>query len=165
MLRGRLTSLWSVTRLRQSSAKACEPLFLTMIYLLDTNMAAYIVSGRSMASRGKLKEAMEQATVAVSVITQAEILFGAENKPEAHRLRSAIEEFFETIQVFSWDSKAARVYGKLRASLSASGKSLSAMDMLIAAHALAVGAVLVTHDKAFRHAAPLLEVVDWAVDL
>src|SRR5271154_2061617 len=133
-----------------------------MIYLLDTNMATYIVSGRSRAARDRLKEAMELSTVAVSAITQAEILFGVENKPEAYRLRSAIEEFFETVQVLPWDSTAARAYGKLRARLSASGKSLSAMDMLIAAHAVAIGAILVTRDKAFLHVTPFLEIVDWA---
>jgi len=135
------------------------------IYLLDTNMATYIVSGRSKAARERLKEAMEQSTVVVSAITQAEILFGVENKPEASRLRAAIEEFFEAVQVLPWDSTAARAYGKLRAHLSAAGKSLSAMDMLIAAHAAAIGAVLVTRDKAFLHAAPFLDIVDWAIDL
>ena len=136
-----------------------------MIYLLDTNMATYIVSGRSRTAREKLKEAMEHSTVAVSAITQAEILFGVENKPGANRLRSAIEDFFETVQLLPWDSTAARAYGKLRARLSASGKSLSAMDMLIAAHAAAIGAVLVTRDKAFLQTTPFLEIVDWAVDL
>src|SRR5271168_4159151 len=101
-----------------------------MIYLLDTNMATYIVSGRSKAARERLKEAMELSTVAVSAITQAEVLFGIENKPEASRLRAAIEEFFEAVPVLPWDSTAARAYRKLRARLSATAKSLSAMDML-----------------------------------
>ena len=128
-------------------------------------MAACIVSGRSKAARQRFKEETEHATVALSTITQAEILFGLENKPEATRLRSAVEELFSTVQILSWDPAAAQAYGKLRARLRSAGKSLSTMDILIAAHASATGAVLVTRDKAFLHTAPFLDVVDWATDL
>jgi tRNA(fMet)-specific endonuclease VapC len=136
-----------------------------MIYLLDTNMATYIVTGRSKSARETLKATMEVSTVAVSAITQAEILFGIENKPQASRLRAATEDFFQAVPVFPWDSAAANACGRLRARLSAAGKTLSAMDLLIAAHAVAVGAILVTREKAFVHAGPPLEVVDWALDL
>ena len=135
------------------------------LYLLDTNMATFVLSGRSKVARQKLKEILAHAGVAVSTITQAEVLFGIENKPEATRLRSAVEELLDSVQILSWDSAAAHAYGRLRARLSTAGKSLASMDMLIAAHAAAFGAVLVTHDKSFRHAAPFLDVVDWATDL
>jgi len=136
-----------------------------MIYLLDTNMATYIVNGRSKAARQTLKSTMEHSTVAVSAITQAEILFGIEHKPQVMLLRDAIEDFFQAVPVFPWDSDAAHAYAKLRARISAAGKTLSAMDLLIAAHAVAAGAILVTKDGAFVHAGPFLEVADWAVDL
>jgi tRNA(fMet)-specific endonuclease VapC len=136
-----------------------------MIYMLDTSMAAYVVNGRSKAARETLKSTMEDSTVAVSAITQAEILFGIEHKPQAIRLRAAIEDFFQAVPVFPWDSAAAHAYAKLRARMSAAGKTLSAMDLLIAAHAVAAGAILVSKDGAFVHAGPFLDVVDWAVDL
>jgi tRNA(fMet)-specific endonuclease VapC len=135
------------------------------LYVLDTNTATYIVSGRSQAARQILKAEREHSTVALSAITQAEILFGLENKPEATRLRAAVEEFFGSVQILAWDSNAARAYGKLRSQISAAGKTLTAMDMLIAAHAIAANATLVTHDKAFLQIAPVLNVVDWATDL
>jgi tRNA(fMet)-specific endonuclease VapC len=135
------------------------------LYVLDTNTATYIVSGRSPAARQSLKAEREHSTVALSAITQAEILFGLENKPEATRLRAAVEELFDAVQILAWDSNAARAYGKLRARISAAGKTLTAMDMLIAAHAVAANATLVTHDKAFLQITPFLNAVDWATDL
>ncbi len=135
------------------------------IYLLDTNTATYIADGRSEAVRRQLKEAREHSTIAISTVTAAELLFGVEKKPDAGRLRVAVERLFDTLEILPWDFAVARAYGKLRAQLSKSGKTLAALDMQIAAHAVAVGAVLVTHDKAFEHASAFLDVVDWAIDL
>jgi tRNA(fMet)-specific endonuclease VapC len=103
--------------------------------------------------------------VAISAITQAEILFGLESKPAAARLRASVEELFGTLQILAWDYNAAHAYGRLRARLAAPGKSLAALDMLIAAHAASANAVLVTHDKAFLQITTSLNVVDWATDL
>jgi tRNA(fMet)-specific endonuclease VapC len=63
----------------------------TALFLLDTNMASYILSGRSSAARQKMREVQTYARVAVSAITQGEILFGLAKKPEALRLRAAVE--------------------------------------------------------------------------
>lgn len=123
------------------------------------------MSGRSQAARQTFKLEREQSTVAISAITQAEILFGLESKPAALRLRESVEELFGTLQILSWDSHAAHAYGRLRARLAPAGKPLSALDMLIAAHAVSANAVLVTHDKAFLQLHASLDVVDWATDL
>ena len=135
------------------------------LYLLDTNTVTYILGGRSPAARQHLRDARAEAPVAVSAITHGEILFGLEKKPEAHRLRTAVETFLATVQSIAWDTAVAPTYGKLRADLGAAGKTLSGLDLLIAAHALACGATLVTHDAAFQHASDFLQVVDWATDL
>lgn len=140
------------------------------LYLLDTNTVGYIVSGRSPAARLRLAEQMEDASgnhgaVAISAISEAEMLYGLARRPEATRLRSAIEAFFDTVKVLAWDSEAARAYGSLRASLTAAGKSLANMDLLIAAHAVAMDAILVTSDKAFLQVEALRPVANWATDL
>lgn len=134
-------------------------------YLLDTNITGYIISGRSKSARRFLQEALERAPVAISAVTEAEIRYGLELKPEATRLRDAVERLFQALEILSWDSASARAYSILRARLRQEGKSLAAMDLLIAAQALASGAVLITHDKAFQHAATLIKIVDWATDL
>ena len=135
----------------------------TALFLLDTNMATYILSGRSPAARQTMREAQAYAKIAISAITHGEILFGLARKPEALRLRAAVDGLLGAVHILPWD--AASAYGKLRADLGAAGKTLAGLDLLIAAHALAMGATLVTHDRAFAHAATFVEVVDWATDL
>ena len=135
------------------------------LYLLDTNTVAYIVNGRSQRARRMLSEQSKHSAIAVSVITEAEILYGLARKPEATRLRAAVEALFSTITVLPWNSDAARAYATLRANLSIAGKSLANMDMLIAAHAIATSAILVTSDKAFLHVAALQPTLNWATDL
>ena len=88
-------------------------------------------------------------------------------KPGAIRLRSAVERLFQIIAIRPWDSPAAHAYSRLRAQLRAAGKALADPDFLntIAAHALSLDACLISHDKAFRNAAPHLAVQDWANDI
>jgi tRNA(fMet)-specific endonuclease VapC len=135
------------------------------LFLLDTNTAGYVVNGRSPSARNRLRESLAAGVVAVSTITEAEIVYGLELRPEASRLRAAVEKLFEAIEVRAWDSTAARAYGRLRARLKAAGTPLGELDLLIAAHTLALGAVLVSHDQAFQIVAPFLTVIDWATDL
>ena len=87
--------------------------------------------------------------------------FGGPRLPDARGPHKAIEEFLLRVDVLPWARNAARSYANLRAALAAKGVTLGAMDILIAAHALAVGAVLVSSDKAFRQVEQL-EIEDWA---
>jgi tRNA(fMet)-specific endonuclease VapC len=136
------------------------------LYLLDTNTLSFLVNGRSQAVRRNYVEAENQsARIAISAITEAEALFGLAKRPEATRLRANFDRFFAAVELLPWDSTVARAYGALRAELSATGKSLALMDLLIASHAIAAGATLVTHDKALLHASSSLNVVDWATDV
>jgi tRNA(fMet)-specific endonuclease VapC len=134
-------------------------------YLLDTNTVGYIVSGRSRAARAAMIEGTDHARITISTITEAEILYGLAKRPEAKRLRAAVEALLASVEILAWDSAAAAAYGTLRARLTAAGKSLSAMDMLIAAHAVATDAILVTRDAAFLQMEWLRPAVNWATDL
>jgi tRNA(fMet)-specific endonuclease VapC len=116
--------------------------------MLDTNMASYVISGSPPEVRQRLA-ALPMNSIVVSVVTQAELLYGLARKGHPAGLARLIHEFLLRVRVLPWDSDAAVVYGNLRASCSASGVTLGALDMMIASHALAVGATLVTHDKAF----------------
>jgi tRNA(fMet)-specific endonuclease VapC len=99
-----------------------------------------------------------------SVITQAELLFGVLKKPEATKLKVAVREFLQRVEILPWDEDAADSYAKLRHQLERDGTPLGSMDMLIAAHAIAAEALLVTSDRAFHNAKPLLNLVDWSMD-
>lgn len=135
------------------------------LYLLDTNITGYILRRESQQARLLLEDALQLSRVAVSTVTLAEILYGFERNPAAHRLHDAAEQFFQGIEVLDWNAEAARAYARLRNQLRTDGKSLEDADLFIASHALATGAVLVSHDKAFRHVRPYLSVVDWATDM
>jgi tRNA(fMet)-specific endonuclease VapC len=76
-----------------------------------------------------------------------------------------MEWFLAAVKILPWGRDEANVYGTLRAKLESSGKTLGNMDMQIAAHAIALGAVLVTNDKAFAQVDDLRAIANWATDL
>lgn len=129
-------------------------------YLLDTNTASYIIKGEPPQVRQRLLQVPMEALV-VSTITEAELLYGGARRPGARGLHRAIDEFLLRVDVLPWGRDAARSYAVLRAAAASKGITLGAMDLLIAAHALAINATLVSSDKAFRLVEQLL-VEDWA---
>ena len=128
-------------------------------YLLDTNMASYIIRGPSPALAARLV-AVPMARLCVSSITQGELLYGLAKKPGATNLQQAVRAFLTRVEVLAWDSAAATRYGALRAALEVNGTPLGNLDTLIAAHALATDAILVTNDQAFARV-PALVVENW----
>jgi len=137
------------------------------IYLLDTNMVSYILKGRSPAARTQLERVRFHGgqEAGISTITAAEILYGLEKVGAGPQRRKALDLFFATIAIYPWDQAAAEAYGRLRVRQEAHGKPLGPYDLQIAAHALALGGILVSHDSAFRHVAGLAGREDWATDL
>jgi tRNA(fMet)-specific endonuclease VapC len=138
---------------------------VTILYMLDTNMVSYIAKGHSKAARTRMLHLKEDEVVCISSITEAEIHYGLAKRPEATALRERMEWFLAAMKVLPWGRDEAKVYGMLRARLESSGKSLQNMDLQIAAHAVATGAVLVTNDKAFAHVDDLRATANWATDL
>jgi tRNA(fMet)-specific endonuclease VapC len=136
-----------------------------VLYMIDTNTVSYIVRGRSAAARARLAGLRDDEVGCISVITEAEIRYGLARMPNAHVLRLAVEGFLSKIKILPWGGEEAIAYGNLRAKLESLGKTLGNLDMLIAAHAMSVGAVLVTNDKAFLHVDDLHATEDWAMDL
>jgi tRNA(fMet)-specific endonuclease VapC len=138
---------------------------MNALYMLDTNTVSYIAKGHSKAARSRMLNLEEDEVVCLSVITEAEIRYGLAKRPEAVALRERMEWFLAAVKVLPWGRDEARAYGALRAKLESSGKTLENMDMMIAAHAIATGAVLVTNDKAFAQVEDLHASVNWATDL
>jgi tRNA(fMet)-specific endonuclease VapC len=132
--------------------------------MLDTNTVSYIVKRRSMVARQKLNDLGDNEAACISAVVEGELRYGLIKRPQAGALQRWIEAFIDSMQVLSWGSMEARVYGELRARQEASGKILDHPDLLIAAHALATGAILVTNDKVFAQVRGL-RVVSWATDL
>jgi len=129
------------------------------LYLLDTNIASCIIKGTSPAvDRRVAKTVISQ--LAISAVTEGELRFGTVRLPHAARLHAIVEDFFLRVTILPWNSDSAQAYGPLRAMLEREGQPIGNLDAMIAAHALALGAILVANDHAFARIKKL-KVEDW----
>ena len=127
-------------------------------YMLDTNMVSYLFKQHPQVMH-RVSTAPISA-LCISAITEGELRFGLAKRPQAHQLHEAVREFLRHVDVLVWDSVVAARYGSVRAEQERQGRVLAPLDLLIAAHALAAGAVLVTHDAAFGYVKGLV-LEDW----
>ena len=125
--------------------------------MLDTDTVSYIIKGHSPGIEAKLA-ALDPSQVCLSVITRAELIYGLKRLPPGHRIHTGVRQFLRIVRVLPWDAEAADFYAEIRHQLVTTGQPIGEMDMMIAAHSLAVAAVLVTNNT--RHyeqiAAPLI---------
>lgn len=136
-----------------------------VLYMLDTNMVSYIVTGQSKAARDRMADLTHGDICCISAVSEGEIQYGLAKRPNATEFRSLMDGFLASVRIMPWDREEAYHYGLVRAKLQRAGTPLGNMDMMIAAHAVALGAVLVTNDKAFRGVDDLHSTVNWATDL
>lgn len=129
-------------------------------YLLDTNIVIYTIKRRP-PEVAKHFAALEAGALCLSSISLAELLFGAAKSQFRTKSLAAIGAIAETLEVLPFDDAAARAYGPLRAELERQGRPIGALDTLIAAHALALDATLVTHNTAEFQRVPGLRLEDW----
>ena len=127
--------------------------------MLDTNAVSAVIRESSDALTKRFRRTPIQR-LCISAITEGEMLYGLARKPNDRSLKMRVEGFLMQVKVLPWYSEAAESYGPLRVALAIAGTPLSDMDTLIAAHALSLGATLVTKDKAFSRVKGL-KTVDW----
>ena len=128
--------------------------------MLDTNIVSHIMQGRDTPLLEKLAS-VAVGDVVISSVTLAELQYGLHRKGQPARLKDAMEQVLLRMDVLPWNDPAARCYGELCAALEARGVNLGDLDMMIAAHAVAVGATLVSRDKAFGQMPDRLTVEVW----
>lgn len=133
-----------------------------MLHMLDTDTASYLIKGRSPVIEAQLA-LLSPSMVCVSVITRAELLYGLKRLPADHRLHLAVGRFLKIVRVLSWDSDAANFYAEIRHQLVSAGRPIGELDMMIAAHALAASAALVSNNiEHFGRIHLPLVLVNWA---
>ncbi|MGO9490704.1 MAG: PIN domain-containing protein [Terracidiphilus sp.] len=135
------------------------------LYMLDTNTVSYILKDTSPAARARLSTLGPNEAACLSCITEAELWYGLDRISRGDRRRNALRAFLGRLQVLTWGREEAVIYGAFRAKQEALGKPLGPLDTQIAAHAIAVGAVLVSNDAAFKNAVGLPALAAWATDL
>jgi len=128
------------------------------MYMLDTNVLSAI--GRDPEGLLARRLAVVDAEVSVSSIVLGEIVYGVENNPAAQssgRTLAAVN----LLNVAPFDAAAAMAYGRIRAELRRAGTPIGANDMLIAAHAVALDATLVTDNVKEFSRVPGLKLENW----
>jgi tRNA(fMet)-specific endonuclease VapC len=131
------------------------------IYLLDTNIASHVIKGDIPLITQRLAAA-PMPSVAVSVVTEAELRYGVAKRGNPQGLATRVHEFLIRVEVLPWTPAVARVYADLRAACEAAGVTLAPLDMMIAAQAKEAGAVLVTRDRTFGFVPDGLILQDWS---
>ncbi len=134
---------------------------MTVLRLLDTNTVSYFLSGRPPQVRQRMGK-IGLAATAISVVSEAELLYCLARKSGATKERIAVEAFLSNVTILPWGSGAARTYGLLRAEQEKKGRPLSTEDMMIAAHAMSLALTLVTRDRAFS-TIDGLKIEDWTL--
>lgn len=131
---------------------------MSVRYLLDTNAASYAINKKSAAMDRHLAR-VPMAELGTSAVTEGELRYGAARSGSAP-LQATVEQLLLGVNVFPWDSEAAKEYGELRTTLEREGRLMGSLDMMIAAHALALGLILITNDRAFGRIKKL-KIEDW----
>lgn len=128
-------------------------------FLLDTNTCIYIINRRP-AQVFEHFAGLRIGEVAISAITGAELSFGVAKSGSA-RNQQALDKFLAPLDVLPFDEAAMKHYGTLRSHLERQGQPIGALDTLIAAHALALGATLVTNNLREFERVPGLALENW----
>lgn len=133
---------------------------MALTHVLDTDICIEALRRRSEPLLGHLrKHSPEQ--IAVSVITEAELHFGALNSSSPERNGAAVEAFLQPFAILPFARDYVPIYARLRAGLERLGTRIGALDMLIAAQAVALDATVVTNNHREFRRVPGLRVENW----
>ena len=130
-------------------------------YLLDTNIVIYVIKRRPLAALQLFNE--NAGHMAISSITLAELLHGAEKSNEPTRSRAVVEDFCSRLEVLPYGPKAALHFGSIRASLERLGLPIGVNDLHIAAHARSEGLTLISNNMREFERVEALQLANWAI--
>ncbi|MDQ7084264.1 MAG: PIN domain-containing protein [Sulfurovum sp.] len=110
----------------------------------------------------KLQEVEENHTIALSSIVVSELLYGA-TKKDSPKLMRIVLAFIDNFIIYDYSKVSAQSYANIRRDLEKKGKIIGANDLLIASHALSLGAVLVTNNTREFKRVEKLALEDWSL--
>ena len=113
-------------------------------YMLDTNIVIYVIKQRPLPVLDVFNR--HAGEMCISVVTEAELLHGAEKSQHRENNLHQVEDFISRMEVLEYGRKAAGHYGDIRAELERNGTSIGVNDLHISAHARSEGLVLVTNN-------------------
>jgi tRNA(fMet)-specific endonuclease VapC len=128
--------------------------------MLDTNMCIYVIKKKPPRVLERFK-AFQIADIGISTITLSELEYGVAKSTRKEQNREALIEFLAPLEILSFDEKASRHYGEIRAFLEREGIPIGSLDLFIASHARSLMLPLVTNDtRAFKRI-PGLQIENW----
>jgi tRNA(fMet)-specific endonuclease VapC len=128
--------------------------------LLGTDTCIHLIRHCSPAIVQRIKR-YSPGDIGISSITLAQLSFGVAKSSQPEKNRTALNEFTMPLEIAHFDDRAAWAFGTVRAALEKLGSVIGAFDMLIAAHALSLGVVLVTHNTREFSRISALRLADW----
>ncbi len=134
---------------------------MTLRYLLDTNTVSYFIRRSSSGLEKRMQLAMKNESAAISTLTRAELRYGQALMERQDKRRAVIDSLLLLLPHLPWMVEAADHYGEIKSQLKLSGEPIGELDTQIAAHALAEGLILVTHNIKHFAKIPSLNSEDW----
>lgn len=131
------------------------------VYMLDTDTCVFILRRSSAAILERIQTVPVQQQV-LSVVTYAELLYGLQLASKKKSNQVAVEALVRHLAVLDWPQDAAKHYAEIRADLKKKGSMIGANDLLIAAHAHSLGAVVVTNNTKDFARVKGLRIENWA---
>lgn len=131
-------------------------------YMLDTDTCSYIMKRSNPAVLRRL-QAVPVADVCMSVVTKAELLYGVEVSPRHAQDAAALAVFLPYVETLDFTDDSAVHYAEIRADLKRRGAMIGANDLFIAAHARALGLILVTNNTAEFERVKDLAIENWTL--
>ena len=128
-------------------------------FMLDTGISSYIIKRRPVALVERFEKHAD--TLSVSVMTAAELRFGAE-KAARPKLAELVEAYLERLAILDWTNEVSGHYARIRSELERSGKPIGNMDLLIASHAVSQRTILVTNNLKHFSNVPGLKLEVWS---
>ncbi len=130
--------------------------------MLDTDTCIFLMRGESPALAARVQSVPLQQQV-MSAVTFAELTYGVQASAAAKRKQnqSVLDSLVLHLAVLDWPQDAAKHYAEIRTDLKKRGAQLGAADLMIAAHARAMGAIVVTNNVKDFARVKGLEVENW----
>lgn len=134
-----------------------------MKYMLDTNIIIYLIKNKPPQVAQKVASLPKNAELCMSFITYGELLKGVHGSQNPQKSQANLDRITKQIRVLFANTTVCEYYGKWASDLKAKGTPIGNSDLWIASHALAVGAVVVTHNNKEFERIGELRVEDWTV--
>jgi len=130
--------------------------------MLDTDLCIALIKRKPAKMLDKLTS-HAPGDVGLSTVSLAELRYGVAKSAQKERNSQALDEFLLPLEIADFDEMSAGSYGEVRAALEKAGTPIGPLDTQIGAHALSLGAVLVTQNTREFRRIPGLAVEDWLV--